>query len=116
MTILYGIKNCDTVRTARRWLEARDIDYRFHDFRTDGLSAAQIAQWLDALGTDALINRRSRTWKQLPEAQREGLDHTNAQALLLDKPTLIKRPLLDTGQALHTGFDEDSYRTIFHTD
>mgnify|MGYP001595332754 FL=1 len=114
MITLYGIKNCDTVKKARRWLEQHSIDYTFHDFREDGLDSAQLEGWLQDLGWETLVNRRSTSWKQLDESARESMNQASAQAAILEQPTLIKRPLLNTGNSLHVGFSEKSYREIFH--
>jgi Spx/MgsR family transcriptional regulator len=111
--VLYGIKNCDTVKKARQWLERHGIEYRFHDFRSDGLSREQVQAWLDELGLDSVVNRRGTTWRQLDEATRSNLNATNAAALIAAQPTLIKRPLLDLGHLRLTGFSEATYRELF---
>ena len=111
---LYGIKNCDTVKKARKWLEAQNIEYRFHDFREDGLDAGQAGQWIDELGWETLVNRRSTTWKQLPESTRHAMDAASALEQVVEHPTLIKRPLLDTGDSRHVGFKEEDYRRILN--
>jgi Spx/MgsR family transcriptional regulator len=110
---LYGIANCDTVRKARRWLDQHAIEHRFHDFRKDGLDADTVRHWLDALGWEAVVNRRSTTWKQLDAGEREHMDAESAGAAILDHPTLVKRPVLDTGTDLYLGFSADSYQEIF---
>ena len=110
---LYGIKNCDTVRAARRWLEQHNIEHRFQDVRDDALNAEQLQQWLAELGCDKLVNKRSTTWKQLSEAQRQALDDTTAVTLLLEHPTLMKRPLLDAGNERVLGFKADQYQRLF---
>ncbi|CAA0083510.1 ArsC family reductase [Zhongshania aliphaticivorans] len=112
-TTLYGIKNCDTVRAARRWLEEHTIDFAFHDVRDTPLSAQQLTNWLDQLGLDAVVNKRSTTWKQLSIEQRNSLNAESAIALLLEHPTLMKRPLLDTGSTLHLGFKAADYQALF---
>ena len=114
MITLYGIKNCDTVKKARKWLEAQGIDYSFHDFREDGLERSQVAGWLDDLGWETLVNRRSTSWKALTPEQREGMDDSTALGAIIEQPTLIKRPLLDTGHELHCGFAADHYAKIFN--
>lgn len=114
MITLYGIKNCDTVKKARRWLEDHGIEYQFHDFRVDGLSAETVGEWLDELGWEQLVNKRSTTWKQLSPEVRETMDAAKAQATIVDQPTLIKRPLLDTGHERFTGFSSGQYQTIFN--
>jgi Spx/MgsR family transcriptional regulator len=110
---LYGISNCDTVRKARRWLDAHDIEYSFHDFREHGLAGDLVDQWLEALGWEQVVNRRSSTWKQLDAAERESMDAIAARSAILAHPTLVKRPVLDTGTDLQIGFSEQQYRDIF---
>jgi Spx/MgsR family transcriptional regulator len=110
---VYGISNCDTVRKARRWLEAHAIEYRFHDLREDGVDEAEVSRWIDELGVDAVVNRRSTSWRALPAATRDALDPASAAAVIAGHPTLVKRPLLDTGTSLHTGFREADYARLF---
>jgi Spx/MgsR family transcriptional regulator len=110
---LYGIPNCDTVKKARRWLDQHSIEYRFHDFRADGLEAADVERWLAELGWETLVNRGSTSWKQLDAGRRESMDNSGAGEAILATPTLIKRPLLDTGRDLHVGFSEAEYKNIF---
>jgi Spx/MgsR family transcriptional regulator len=111
---LYGIKNCDTVKKARKWLEQHSIEYNFHDFREDGINPEQVAAWLTQLGWETLVNRRSTSWKALAPEQREKMDEAAALAAILEQPTLIKRPLLDTGHELHCGFVAGNYQKIFN--
>jgi len=110
---LYGIKNCDTVKKARRWLDDRGIDYQFHDFRVDGLSPESVQLWLDQLGWETLVNKRSTSWKQLSQEARDNMDTAAAKSAILVQPTLIKRPLLDTGHSLSTGFSAQLFDKIF---
>jgi len=110
---LYGIKNCDTVQKARNWLDLHGIDYRFHDFRADGLERETVQRWLDELGWENLVNRRSSSWKALDAATRENMDEQSALAAIMAQATLIKRPLLDTGHERFTGFSAASYQKIF---
>jgi len=110
---LYGIDNCDTVKRARKWLESRDIDYQFHDFRKHGLDQAQVAAWLRELGWENLVNRRSKAWQSLDEQVRNNMDDTTAVHAIAGQPTLIKRPLLDTGRERHVGFTENYYEKLF---
>ena len=111
-TTLYGIKNCDTVKKARDWLTQHKIDYRFHDFRADGLTAAQVQGWIADIGLDTLVNKRSTTWKELDEATKNNFDAQAVQVITAN-PTLIKRPLLDTGKQKQVGFKEADYSKIF---
>ena len=113
MPTLYGIKNCDTVKKARRWLEQQQVDYRFHDFRSDGLTLSQVNTWIAQLGWETLVNKRSTTWKQLDENTRAGLSDSSAAAVIAANPTLIKRPLLDLNKRYHVGFKEADYRQLF---
>jgi len=110
---LYGIKNCDTVQKARNWLDLHGVDYRFHDFRADGLERETVQRWLDELGWENLVNRRSSSWKALDAATRENMDEQSALAAIMAQATLIKRPLLDTGRERFTGFSAASYQKIF---
>lgn len=103
--VVYGIRNCDTCRKALKWLKERGIDHTYHDFREHGLSDRQLAGWLEALGWEALLNRRSLTWRNLPEAHKAEVDIDKAAALMLDHPTLIKRPIFDNGIRVFVGFD-----------
>jgi arsenate reductase len=114
MTILYGIKNCDTVKKARDWLAKNNIEYRFHDFRADGLDKKQVINWIAEIGLENLVNKRSTTWKELGEHIKNQFDANSAVTIIVENPTLIKRPLLDTGKQKHIGFKEAEYRQIFY--
>ena len=114
MITLYGIKNCDTVKKARKWLDSHNIDYRFHDFREDGLDPDSVTAWLDELGLQNLLNRRSTSWKTLDEKARADMNDEAAHKAIVAQPTLIKRPLLDTGEQRYTGFSAANYAKIFH--
>ena len=104
MLTVYGIKQCDTCRKALKWLAAQGIEHRFHDFRMDGLHAGQVQEWLDSPFGDKLVNRRSTTWRQLSEEQRQ-LEGDALVVLLLDHPTLIKRPVFVKQSIIAVGFD-----------
>ena len=112
-TTLYGIKNCDTVQKALKWLHSNGHEHCFHDFRVDGLEAAQLQQWLDVLGWEGLINKRSTTWKQLSDAEKSALNDKSILDLILHSPTLIKRPLLDLNGSISVGFKAADYQTKF---
>jgi Spx/MgsR family transcriptional regulator len=113
MATLFGIRSCDTVRKARRWLDEHGVDYRFHDVRTDGLSRTLLQEWEQALGWESLLNRRGTTWRKLPEAVRTDINRHSALKLMLEQPAMIKRPVLDLGGSLHLGFSEESYNRLF---
>jgi len=110
---LYGIKNCDTVKKARHWLDQHEVDYTFHDVRADGLERETVAAWLDELGWEKLVNKRSTSWKALDTSARESMDADAALSAIMAQPTLIKRPLLDTGHERFTGFSAANYQSIF---
>ena len=110
---LYGISNCDTVKKTRRWLDGRGIDYVFHDYQKQGLDAGHLRAWVAELGWETLLNRRGTTWRKLPESVREGMDEERAIQVMLDTPSIIRRPLLDTGTARHVGFSETHYQELF---
>lgn len=112
MITVYGISNCDTVKKARRWLEQHAIEYQFHDVRSDGLTPEQVRAWLQELGWETLINRRSTSWKALAPAAREQMNDTHALAAILEQPTLIKRPLLDIGHERHCGFSAPAWEAL----
>ncbi len=113
MITLYGISNCDTVRKARKWLTAQAIEYRFHDYRKDGLPQALLQDWADELGWESLLNKRGSTWRQLPEPVRSAVDASSAIQLMLEQPAMIKRPLLDLGTSRHLGFNANDYQQLF---
>lgn len=106
MITVYGIRNCDTCRKALKWLAAEGMEHRFHDFRADGLDAARLRGWVAELGWERLLNRRGTTWRKLPEADRAEIAEADAIRLMAAQPTLIKRPVLDTGNARMVGFSD----------
>jgi arsenate reductase len=113
VTTLYGIKNCDTVKKAKNWLESSNIDFQFHDFRVDGLEEKQLSEWVKELGWEVLVNKRSTTWKQLDNKTRDTMDESLAIITMLAHPTLIKRPVLDTGHERLVGFKDSDYQALF---
>ncbi|MGD9481571.1 ArsC family reductase [Shinella sp. G-2] len=114
MTVtIYGIKNCDTMKKARTWLDARGVAYTFHDYKAEGIDEASLVRWVDALGWETVLNRAGTTFRALPEADKQGLDAKKAIALMLAQPSMIKRPILDRNGALTAGFKPDIYETLF---
>ena len=112
MLSIYGIKNCDTVKKARRWLEDHGIEYQFHDFRQDGLDKKQLSGWVEQLGWEAVVNKRSTTWRNLSDKDKEIKINSQAVKLLAANPTLIKRPVLEKNKILLIGFKEAEYKKI----
>ncbi|MCC6172271.1 MAG: ArsC family reductase [Gammaproteobacteria bacterium] len=110
MTItVYGIRNCDTMKRARAWLEAHGIAYVFHDYKTAGIDRATLEKWVAEAGWEKLLNRSGTTFRKLPEADRANLDERRAVALMLAHPSSIRRPVLECGERLLIGFDPTAY-------
>ena len=110
--VLYGITNCDTVKKARAWLAERGVPYAFHDFKKSGVSAPQLQRWAQAVGWETLLNRRGTTWRGLSaEAQAAATDAASACALMQAQPSLIKRPVVEWGNAVTVGFDASRWDT-----
>ncbi|SFU14276.1 transcriptional regulator, Spx/MgsR family [Kosakonia arachidis] len=116
MITMYGIKNCDTIKKAHRWLEANQVEYRFHDYRADGLDAQLLRTFIDELGWEALLNTRGTTWRKLDESLRATITNADtAAALMLEMPSIIKRPLLCApGKPMLLGFNESSYEKFIN--
>ena len=108
---VYGIKNCDTMVKALAWLDANGVAYEFIDYKKAGVIAANLPDWNARAGWEALLNKRGMMWKRLSDDERADVDEAKALALMADYPTLIKRPVLDTGDALLVGFDPERYTT-----
>jgi len=107
---IYGIKNCDTMKKARAWLDGHKVAYAFHDYKTAGIERAKLEGWAKKAGWDVLLNKAGTTFRKLPEADREGLNEKKAIALMLDQPSMIKRPVLDLGSGkLLVGFKPELY-------
>ena len=111
-TTLYGISNCDSMRKTRRWLEARGIEFDFHDYRKQGLDADLLVSLEAGLGWEAMLNRNGRSWRQLDAATRDNIDRERALELMLANPALIKRPLLATSKGFSIGYDESSFEAM----
>ncbi|MET4206101.1 Spx/MgsR family transcriptional regulator [Bradyrhizobium sp. LA2.1] len=107
--IIYGIKNCDTMKKARAWLDAHGVAYEFHDYKAVGVEKDKLKQWSDKAGWETLLNRAGTTFKKLPDSDKEGLTEKKALALMLAQPSMIKRPVLEVGGKLLVGFKPDIY-------
>jgi Spx/MgsR family transcriptional regulator len=108
-TTIYGIKNCDTMKKARAWLDAKGVAYDFHDYKTAGIAKDRLKGWSDKLGWETLLNRAGTTFKKLPDVDKEGLTEKKALALMLAQPSMIKRPVLELGGKLVVGFKPEIY-------
>lgn len=115
MVILYGIPNCDTVKKARTWLDQHKISYQFHDFKQAGIDAKSIQRWIDAMGIDIVLNKKSTTWRGLDATQQASAANVKkAIQLMREHTSLIKRPVLEqNGQVLVVGFDAAKYSSLF---
>jgi len=106
---LYGIRNCDTMKKARAWLDARGVPYAFHDYKVSGIERGRLEGWVRDVGWEALLNRAGTTFRKLPETDRIDLNESRAIALMLEQPSMIKRPVLDLGGRLVVGFKPELY-------
>ena len=110
MTItMFGIRNCDTIKKARTWLDEHGVAYAFHDYKIAGIEPARLDDWIGRVGWEVLVNRAGSTFRKLPEGDRVDLDAKKAAALMLAQPSMIKRPVLDTGETLLVGFKPERY-------
>ena len=106
---IYGIKNCDTIKKACAWLDERDVAYVFHDYKTAGIERGMLEGWVHEAGWETLLNRAGTTFRKLPEKAKDGLTERKAITLMLDQPSMIKRPVLDVGGKLFVGFKPELY-------
>lgn len=113
MTTVYGIKNCDTVKKACKWLETNNIKFNFHDFRKDGLTQAKVKSWSGQVDWETLLNRRGTTWRKLSDKEKDSINKAIAIKLMAEQPTLIKRPVIEHNRTLLVGFSIDIYKDIF---
>ena len=112
MLKIYGIPNCDNVKRARKWFTSRQVEHHFHDFRTDGLTDHLVKNWILKTGWEALVNKRSSSWRMLDNANKDGLSDSNIVSILTEKPTLIKRPVVTYKDQIIVGFKEDQFGTL----
>jgi len=110
---VFGIPNCDTIKKARKWLDANGVSYEFHDYKKKGIDKATLTRWCKELGWEALVNTRGTTWRKLSDQQKSDLSQAKAIALLMDNTSMIKRPIIVTGRDTLVGFDEARYREVF---
>ena len=110
---VHGIPNCDTVKKARTWLDAQGVAYQFHDFKKQGVPPARLDAWLAGPGWEKLVNRKGTTWRKLDPATQSGVkDGASARALMLEQPSVIKRPVVDWGATTTVGFDPDTWQAL----
>ena len=109
---IYGIKNCDTMKKARAWLDAHSVVYAFHDYKAAGIERATLEAWVKKVGWEVLLNRAGTTFRALPDEKKEGLTEKKAIALMLEQPSMIKRPVLVVGAQLLVGFKPEQYAAL----
>lgn len=113
MTTLYGIPNCDTIKKARKWLADQNIDYEFHDYKKAGITSATLKTWCQQVDWEVLLNKRGTTWRKLPDAVKDSVNKTQAIKLMVEQPSMIKRPVLIHNDKLLVGFDSESYAALW---
>jgi Spx/MgsR family transcriptional regulator len=113
MATLYGIKNCDTMKKARAWLDEHGVEYEFHDYKASGIDRAHLDRWLEQVGWETLLNRSGTTFRKLPETERAEPTERKAIAWMLAQPSMIKRPVLEIGKRVIVGFKPDVYSAAF---
>lgn len=111
-TTIYGIRNCDTMKKARSWLDAHGVSYTFHDYKRSGIDRATLEKWAGVVGWETLLNRAGTTFRKLPDSAKAGLTEARALKLMLEQPSMIKRPVLEQGRTLLVGFSEDRYSAV----
>jgi len=110
---VYGIPNCDTVKKARKWLEATRLDYTFHDYKKEGADPDKLAAWIETKGVDVVLNRRGATFRKLTDEEKADIDATKAVTLLQEHPSMIKRPVVEHDGGVLVGFKEDEWSAVF---
>ena len=113
MTTIYGIANCDTMKKARKWLDNNGIEYTFHDYKKLGTPEKELKKWCKQLGWETLLNKRGTTWRKLDDAIKDNVNEKSAIQIMLDNPSIIKRPVLDIDGNYIVGFSETEYSSLF---
>ncbi len=113
MIRLYGIPNCDTMKKARAWLADHGVEYQFHDYKKEGIDEATLRGWADQVGWETLLNRRGMMWRRLPQETRDSMNGQKALEVMLETPSIIKRPVLEMGGKIHVGFSPEQYEALF---
>ena len=112
MLKIYGIPNCDTMKKARRWLEANGIEYDFHDYRKLDVPEKNLKNWVTKTGWETVLNKRGTTWRKLDDAIKDSIDEATAIQLMIDNPSIIKRPVIESGKLLVIGFNDDQFKRL----
>ena len=112
MIMMYGIPNCDTIKKARKWLTENGIDYEFHNYKKAGVPEEELKLWVKTIGWEILLNRRGTTWRKLDDSVKENIDEASAIEVMLNNPSIIKRPVLESGKILLVGFKQEEYQQL----
>ena len=112
MIKIYGIPNCDTMKKARKWLDSNNLDYELHDYKKLGVPEKNLKQWINKTGWEIVLNKRGTTWRKLSDEIKNNIDENSAIQVMLDNPSAIKRPVLESGKTLLIGFKEGEYNTL----
>ena len=113
MTKMYGIPNCDTIKKARKWLEANDVAYEFYDYKKLGVPEKELKRWVNEAGWETVLNKRGTTWRKLDDDTKNNISEASAIKIMLENPSIIKRPVLESGKSLLIGFKEADYQQLF---
>ena len=113
MTTLYGIPNCDTMKKARKWLADNGVEYEFHDYKKLGIEKKKLNEWIKTVGWETLLNRRGMMWRKVPDEVKAAIDEKSAIGLMLETPSIIKRPVLEAKGKVTVGFKADTYEELF---
>ena len=113
MTTLYGIPNCDTMKKARTWLADNGVEYEFHDYKKLGIEKKKLVEWIKAVGWETLLNRRGMMWRKVPDDVKASIDEKSAIKLMLETPSIIKRPVLEANGKITVGFKLETYEELF---
>lgn len=113
MMTLYGIPNCDTMKKARKWLAEHGVEYEFHDYKKLGIEKKKLDAWIKAVGWETLLNRRGMMWRKVPDDVKASIDETSAIGLMLETPSIIKRPVLEANGKVTVGFKAETYEELF---
>lgn len=112
MLRMYGIPNCDSIKKARNWLKDNNVDYEFHNYKKDGVPEKELKKWIKEIGWEVLLNKRGTTWRKLDDAIKDNITKESAIKIMLDNPSIIKRPVVDDGKNILVGFAEDDYKKL----
>lgn len=113
MITMYGIPNCDTIKKAKKWLEANGIDYEFHDYKKQSITKAKLKDWCKQADWEVLLNRRGTTWRKLDDETKNNINKTSAIDIMAENTSIIKRPVIETGSEILIGFSTDTYEAAF---